>query len=46
MSRKEKKPEEKTFSESLDEIIEMKKNENSALKKIAESLKKPTKKDK
>jgi hypothetical protein len=46
MSRKVKKPEDKSISESLDEIIEMKKNENSALKKIVESLKKPIKKDK
>lgn len=31
---------EKSFSDSLDEIIEMKKNENSALKKIFDSLNK------
>lgn len=42
MSTKRKNvKEEKSISDSLDEIIEMKKNENSALKKIFESLKKP-----
>lgn len=42
MSNKEKKTkDEKSISESLDEIIEMKKTENSALKKIFESLQKP-----
>ena len=30
----------KTISEELDELIEIKKNENSALKKIFKSLKK------
>ena len=32
---------EKSISESLDEIIELKKTENSALKKIFDSLNKP-----
>ena len=41
MSKKEKKDEEISFSDELDKIIEMKKNENSALKKIFDSLKKP-----
>ena len=31
--------EDSTISKSLDELIELKKNENSALKKIFESLK-------
>lgn len=39
MSAKGKKGKgEKSISDSLDEIIEIKKNENSALKKIYESL--------
>ena len=37
MEHKEKRK--KTITEELDEIIEMKKNETSALKKIADSLK-------
>jgi predicted CopG family antitoxin len=37
--------EEKSISDSLDEIIEMKKNENSALKKIFDSLNKPKRKE-
>jgi hypothetical protein len=41
MEKKKKKEKEKTISESLDELIELKRNENSALKKIFESLKKP-----
>lgn len=42
MSKKEiKKGEEISISDELDKIIEMKKNENSALKKIFDSLKKP-----
>ena len=45
MKKQEKKePDEKTISEKLDEIIEMKRNENSALKKIFKSLNKPEKK--
>lgn len=41
MSTKGKKvKEEKSLSDSLDEIIELKKNENSALKKIFDSLNK------
>ena len=43
---KEKKIDEPSISDSLDELIEMKKNENSALKKIFESLKKPQDKEK
>ena len=35
---------EKSISESLDEIIELKKTENSALKKIFDSLNKPKEK--
>ncbi len=39
MKKNNKKIEkEKTISESLDELIELKKNENSALKKIFDSL--------
>jgi hypothetical protein len=38
--KKEKRP--KTISDELDDIIEMKKNEASAWKKIAESLKNET----
>ncbi len=40
MKKKMTKPEGKELSldDSLDEIIDMKKNENSALKKIVESL--------
>jgi len=42
MEKKNKKVEkEKTISESLDELIELKRNENSALKKIFDSLNKP-----
>lgn len=37
MEQKEKRK--KTITEELDEIIEMKKNETSAWKKIADSLK-------
>ena len=39
MEKKKKTVKEKSISESLDELIELKKNENSALKKIFESLK-------
>jgi hypothetical protein len=39
--KKKKGKEEKSISESLDELIELKRNENSALKKIFESLQKP-----
>ena len=39
-NKKEKRP--KTISDELDEIIEMKKNEASAWKKIADSLKNET----
>lgn len=45
MSKKEiKKAEEISISDELDKIIEMKKNENSALRKIFDSLKKPKEK--
>ena len=44
MEKKKKKVEkEKTISESLDELIELKRNENSALKKIFDSLNNPKK---
>ena len=43
--QKNKKGEEISFSEELDKLIELKKNENSALKKIFESLKKPKEKN-
>jgi hypothetical protein len=36
---KKKTEREKSISESLDELLELKRNENSALKKIFESLK-------
>ena len=46
MSKKEiKKGEEISISDELDKLIELKKNENSALKKIFESLKKPIEKN-
>ena len=46
MSEKEnKKSEDISISEELDRLIEIKKNENSALKKIFESLKKPKEKN-
>jgi len=41
-----KKNKEQTISEELDELLELKRNENSALKKIFESLKKNEKKKK
>ena len=40
MDKKEKKKEEVSLSEELDDFIERKKTENSALKKIYESLQK------
>jgi hypothetical protein len=43
---KKKEHKEQTISEELDELLELKKNENSALKKIFESLKKNEKKKK
>lgn len=44
MTQKDKKVNnEQTFSEKLDELIELKKHENSALKKIFDSLNKPKK---
>lgn len=43
-SKKKEPDEEVSISKTLDEIIELKKAENSALKKIFESLKKPNKK--
>ena len=48
MDKKEKKKEEISLSEELDNFIERKKTENSALKKIYESLRKSgqTKNDK
>lgn len=46
MSKKEiKKGEEISITEELDKLIELKKNENSALKKIFESLQKPKEKN-
>ena len=46
MSDKEnKKGGEISISEELDKLIEIKKNENSALKKIFESLKNPKEKN-
>ena len=46
MDKKEKGKKGQTISEELDELLEMKKNENSALKKIFESLKKADNKKK
>jgi hypothetical protein len=43
-NKENKVDEETSIARSLDELIEMKKNENSALKKIFESLTKPDKK--
>lgn len=40
MDKKEKKKEEISLSQELDDFIERKKTENSALKKIYESLQK------
>ncbi len=45
MDKKEKKSKKQSISEELDELLEMKKNENSALKKIFNSLKKKEKKE-
>lgn len=46
MGKKENdKEKELSIDDRLDQIIDMKKSENSALKKIFESLKKPIKKN-
>lgn len=42
--KKHDKEKELSIDDRLDQIIDMKKSENSALKKIFESLKKPNKK--